>query len=472
MAKAQEAVPPLRQFMVATHFHRAALKNNTQPQWDVDKLIPQIKALGAWGVRDGATWSGVEKSKGQYELPEADRHWVEQATGAGLKVVFVLLYDNKIYENPCDPDAFANYAAFMAKTFKSNPNVIAFEIWNEPGNFIMRKQYGGAWNALGDAPWLKQYSILVDKAATAIKKENPKVQVIAGAGVAPAMAHLLDRYPEAFKNVDGLVEHPYTYRTPPEVIPFGGPKNLERDGISVADDKHSMESLLKGESDRIEQKTGRRLPVWVTEFGYGTFTKQKKSALYAGFTDDAQAAYHTRALIQGLAHGVAIWTVYDLVDDGTDISDPEHNFGLIRHDNSEPKPAYYALQRTAQLLGPDWKSLGAAADTLKVEFDPKVAGDKDPWANPNADPYAITGPQVYAYKVPDGYVTFVWNAGRLNADYKPPLGTLTLGQPGTIVSAECINLCTGEKQTLKLKGQSAAGVPVGGEPVAVKWTVK
>ncbi|MDB5325813.1 MAG: hypothetical protein JWM57_1382, partial [Phycisphaerales bacterium] len=260
-ARADGETAPLRQFMVATHFHRAALKNNTQPQWDVDKLIPQIKALGAWGVRDGATWSGVEKVKGKYELPEADRHWVDQATGAGLKVVFVLLYDNKIYENPCDPDAFANYAAFMAKTFKDNPNVIAFEIWNEPGNFIMRKQYGGAWNALGDAPWLKQYSILVDKAATAIKKENPKVQVIAGAGVAPPMAHLLDRYPEAFKNVDGLVEHPYTYRTPPEVIPFGGPKNLERDGISVADEKHSMESLLKGESDRLEQKTGRRLPV-------------------------------------------------------------------------------------------------------------------------------------------------------------------------------------------------------------------
>ena len=475
-SRAQDSNPkPLRQFSVSTHFHRSALRNNPQPQWNVDTLVPQIKALGAWAVRDGATWSGVEKVKGQYVLPESDRHWVDVTTAAGLKVVFVLLYDNKLYENPCDPDAFANYAAFMSRTFKDNPNVIAFEIWNEPGNFIMRKQYGGTWNAKDEAPWLKQYGILVDKAAVAIKRENPKVQVVAGAGVAPPMAHLIDRYPQTFKSVDGLVEHPYTYKTPPETVPFGGPKNLERDGISVADEQHTMRSLLNGESDRVEQKTGRRLPVWVTEFGFGTFTKQRKPGLYAGYTDAAQAAYHTRALIQGLASGVALWSVYDLVDDGLDVSDPEHNFGIIRHDG-RPKPAYDALRRVAQQLGSEWESLGSAPDTLQVDFDPKVVGDKNPWAGPNADPDGVIGPQVYWYKVPGGFVTFVWNAGRLNAEHRPPVGALTFKQNGTATAAEWTNLCTGEKATLKLTGSGdatvAGGVPVGGEPIAVKWTVK
>ncbi|MGC4034201.1 MAG: cellulase family glycosylhydrolase [Tepidisphaeraceae bacterium] len=472
---AQDNPAPLRDFFVATHFNRAALKNNKQPQWDVDRLIPQIKAMGAWGVRDGTSWSSIEKVKGQYVLPEADRHWVNQATSAGLKVIFVLLYDNKLYDNPTDPDAFSNYAAFVARSFKDNPNVVAFEIWNEPGNFFFRKQYGGEWNAKGEAPWLGKFAELVAKSSAAIKKENPNVKVIAGPGVPPPMYHMLERYPEAFKNLDGLVEHPYTYKYPPEVVAFGGQENLERDGVASADDKHSLVSLLKGESDLAEKKTGRRLPVWVTEFGFGTHVKQKKQNLYAGYTDQAQAAYHARALIQGLSAGVGAWTVYDFIDDGTDSSNPEHNFGLIRY-SGEPKPAHAALRNVAQQLGPNWKSLGAAPDSLQAEFDPKIHNGKDPWAGPVPDPYVITGPQVYWFQVPDGYVTFVWNAGRINTELRPPVASVTYQQSGTPASAELVNLCTGEKKSLKLtntNGQwTVNNVPVGGEPVAVKWNTK
>ncbi|MDB5327437.1 MAG: hypothetical protein JWM57_3006, partial [Phycisphaerales bacterium] len=335
-----------------------------------------------------------------------------------------------------------------------------------------KKQYGGEWNGAKDSVWLAKFAQLVQKSSAAVRQANPNIQIIAGGGVTPATYYMLQKYPEAFKNIDGLVEHPYTYRQPPEVIGFGGEAFNQRDGVSTANDQHTMTSLLKMQADESDLLLGRRLPVWVTEFGYPTFTKQQKNSIYAGFTETAQAAYHVRGLIQGLGSGASLWAIYDLIDDGTASSDAEQNFGLVRHNDAAPKPAFTSLQRVAKLLGADWSLLTPEQTSLTIE---NKSGDKnaEEWAQPVEDKAAALGPQVYSFTAAGNPVTFVWAAGRMNLEFKPPVGDVTLTTSDAFKSAECVDLVTGKSKTLKVEktatGVKVRGVPVGSVPVAVKW---
>lgn len=467
-AHAEEATPPTRQFTVATHF----AWSRRVPGWDVDKLMPRMKELGIWGVRDGIEWGGLERSKGQYALPDVERHWIETCTRNDLKVILWFGAQNKAYENPLDPDAFANAAAWLAGQFKDDPNVVALEIWNEPNNFFFRNQYKGAWNGKDNALWVEKFAELVTKTSAAIKKTNPNVKLITGCGVPPATHFMMQRFPRAFDLIDGITEHPYAYRLPPEAVPWGGAKTAERDGISVADDKHTMGSLIEGLKSGSEKLLGRRLPVWVTEYGYPTYTKQNHPSLYAGFTEETQAAYHVRALIQGLATHVECWSLYDLVDDGKDIGEPEHNFGLLRNNGTDPKPSFLALKHTSALLGPNWKLLPTRTGVLTVTNKSLQDGNADEWAAPTADPYSPAGPQLYWFETPDSITAFVWNAGRINAEFKPLLGTLKLASADAPRSVEAIDLCSGQPIDLRRdpKDPSALpGVPVGSRPVAVRF---
>ena len=458
----------MRGFAVATHFGMS----KSRPYWDVDTLLPKMKQLGVSCIRDGVSWPSVEKVKGQYAVGQSDRRWIDAVTKAGIKVVFVFVSANKLYENPLDLDAFAAAAGYMAGQFKDNPNVVAFEIWNEPSNFFFKKQYGGEWNGAKDSAWLTKFAELVQKSSAAVRQANPSIQIIAGGGVTPATYYMLRKYPQAFQNIDGLVEHPYTYRQPPEVLGFGGEAFNQRDGVNTADDKHTMTSLLKMQADESENTLGRRLPVWVTEFGYPTFTKQQKNSIYAGFTETAQAAYHVRGLIQGLGSGASLWAVYDLIDDGTAVSDAEQNFGLVRHSDASPKPAFMSLQRVARLLGADWSLLRPEQTSLAID-DKSADKNTEEWAQPVEDKAADLGPQVYSFKTAVDVVTFAWAAGRMNMEFNPPLGDVTLVTADEFKSAECIDLLTGKSKKLKIEktatGVKARGVPVGSVPVAIKW---
>lgn len=471
-AQAEPVVtPPTRGFTVATHFawsHRL-------PGWDVDGLMPQIKELGVWGIRDGIEWGGLERSKGNYVLPDVERHWIDTCTKNGLKVILWFGAQNKNYENPLDPDAFANAAAWLAGQFKDNPNVIAFEIWNEPNNFFFRNQYKGAWNGKDNAPWVEKFAEMVPKAAAAIKKANPTIKLITGCGVPPATYYMMQKDPKSFDLIDGVTEHPYGYRLPPESVPWGGEKTNERDGVSVADDKHTLSSLIQGLKTESKEKLGRSLPVWVTEVGFPTYTKQNHPSLYAGFSEDAQAAYHVRGLIQGLAQNVECWSLYDLIDDGQDISEPEHNFGLLHCNTREPKPAFNALKRTSALLGPDWKLLPATTGALTITNKAAADGNTDPWASAaTPDPYSVSGPQVYWFETPTTLTAFLWNAGRMNTEFKPLLGTLKLASSSADAPkpTEILDLCSGKTLPIKPDPKDPAtltNLPVGSYPIAVTF---
>jgi hypothetical protein len=464
--------PPLRGLGLCTHFERR------DQGWKVEHLLPLARQMGASTLRQEAgLWHRVEPARGQYELPEVEADWLQQATDAGLSVIPVLALGNPVYDNPMDPQAFARYAAFMARTLPGRFNIEAFEIWNEPTNFQFMGHYGGSWSGAEPCLWLEKFAELVALSARAIKDEAPDVPVMISPGE-PQFFHMAMRYPESLEHVDAVGVHPYPNRFPPETAVWGGPQIERRDGVSVADDDHSHISLWRRLREHCRQYLGREPKTYANEYGYSTYDHSRKGANAAGYTEQAQAKYLARGLVLALAAGVEVVCVYDFMDDGLDRYELEHNFGLVRHEERgyEPKPAWHALRRVSQALAPAWEHLAAPPARLDVTINP-LPCNKDQWQQPPVEPHLrITGPQAHWFIAGDAWVSFVWRAGRLSGEYNDPLGAIVWDDAPQFAGVEMSDLYTGE--ALPARPSREAGclvlpdVPVGGSPVAVRWTPK
>ncbi len=464
VSSAEEPSSPMRGLGVATHMYG----------WDDKALLPVMKQLGVTVFRDSICWNYVEKQKGKYKIPPRITTFMERITGSGIKMIVALYYSNKIYDNPHDPKAFANYCRFVASKLKGKP-VAAFEIYNEPNGWF-RPQYGGAWNGKDNALWIEKFAEYMSTAAAAIREVDQTTPIISGGGVPCATAYLMKRFPKAFKNIDGLTEHPYSFSLPPETIPWGGAKILERDGISVANDDHSITSLINTLRRHSKEYLGRELPVWVTEVGFSNYYDQKRPAQDRGFTQKVQAMYLARSLIIGMASGAKVWCIYNLMDTADNRYNSNYNFGLVRNSKYEykPKPAFYAIQHISQLLGSDWKYITKPNAKLDVVIARKKKYDV--WQAPMIDPFVkVTGPMMHWFKIPDGYVTFVWNAGRYHGEFNPPFGDLLWTHNKNIKNIDAFEITTGRKLMLQSvrKGNSVClkDIPIGGSPIAIKWTM-
>lgn len=168
-----------------------------------------------------------------------------------------------------DARAFAEFAAIAARHFR---RVTRFSIWNEPN-------FDEFLTPLPQAP--ATYRRLYEGAWTAIKRVNPRAQVLigetapyrlAGRVMAPleflrAVACARSDYEPARPcrelRADGYAHHPYQFTEPPEERPRG-------------DDTVQIGSLdrLTGALDRLAAArllatpAGAPLPVYLTEFGY------------------------------------------------------------------------------------------------------------------------------------------------------------------------------------------------------------
>ena len=85
-------------------------------------------------------------------------------------------------------------------------------------------------------------------------------------------------------------------------------------------------------------------PVVTTETGYLTDTRQK-----GGVTEEVQALYLPRVLLEQWMHGIQRTYLYELSDGNSVISEMERSFGLLRADGSR-KPAFDAVRRIVDLL--------------------------------------------------------------------------------------------------------------------------
>lgn len=462
-------ITPVQRFGVCTHLRWR------ERGWNVEELIPIMKQMGVSTVRDELSWGRTEKVKGQYVLDAQEEASLNALAAADIKVILMLGYGNNIYENPLDVQGYAAFTGWLAEHFKDNQNILAFELWNEPNNFHFAKQYGGMWNGKDNSPWIGQFAQLVTHSARAIKQADPNRVVITGAGNPAASMHMMDQFPDAFTHVDGLTLHPYSFRLPPEVIPYGGDGINQRDGIRAAGDDHSMVSLWETLEAKMTEKLGRKLGIWVTEVGYTTFNHSIKAGLYAGYTEPVQAAYLTRGTIAALAWpNIKTFCLYDLMNDGTNIAINEDNFGMVRHSRQglAPKNAFFALRRMSELLGGYYQFI----DNPPVMIESKAIAldENDIWKKHPVDGMITdTSARVYWFKTDKGYVTFIWRAGRNNGEHNPPLGSFPVVVVPSDTKVGIIDLVTGQlmDHLVHRAGNDVSinNLPLQGFPIAIMW---
>jgi hypothetical protein len=337
---------------VCTHFSQ---------NWSVEEFMPMIARSGAGWIRDDLNWADLEPTPGNYRIPSKAKGWIQAAREMGLKIDLILAYGNPAYADRYDTAAYAKAAGWLAREVAHDVQVI--EILNEPNNFGFRDTYGGWWNGNEPngsvSPYLQKYVEILNAAAKEIKLTNPHMTVIGLGTPAPASFRMiaLGLAPQ----VDGLTDHPYGGQLP-ELVPYAAtPDMIQRDGIATADAKGTLASQVSMFRAQA-RKWGATEKLWHTEWGYATGPAKPDKP---GLSEETQAVYILRRLLESEAIGVEHTFIYDFKDDG-------ETFGLVKNDRS-PKQSYFALQRVTGLLA--GMRTAAPAKQASIENDPAVKQD-------------------------------------------------------------------------------------------------
>ncbi|XEC96257.1 glycosyl hydrolase [Paenibacillus tarimensis] len=303
-------------FGVVTHFRK----------WSTE-AIPLIQKAGIKHIRDEMYWSIVEKEKGIYQYPSIYEKYTSELKEHGIDPLIVYAYNNPLYDGGYTPytdngrEAFADYGKSILNQYEGQ--VKSVEVYNEfSGNF-----------STGPAKQNPEYYYkLLKETYSKVKANHPDVQV-----VGLATSHVpLDWIEEVFKQDNGEA---IQYMDAISVHPYRHPNDTQGMDKEIA--------LL----NRLVQKynNGQKKPIWVTEWGWTTNQGAK------GVSETTQAAYFVQSAVRFLSEGVERMYWYDFINDGTNVMDPEHNFGIIRNEKDEmgkyaPKPAYAAYANMSREL--------------------------------------------------------------------------------------------------------------------------
>ncbi len=143
---------------------------------------------------------------------------------------------------------------------------------------------------------------------------------------------LLNYDPTLHKLLDFWTVHPYSDNS--------GPDSQSQASNSIGTD-WEFERIPKIQA--VAAAHGATLPIWVTEFGYSTWS--------GGVTESQQASYTAAAVARAFKDwGVQKFFVYTGDRDGTNTADKEAKFGMLRNDGTQ-KPIMAALKSVATTNG-------------------------------------------------------------------------------------------------------------------------
>jgi hypothetical protein len=301
------------------------------------RYLDAVKRAGAGWIRIGIYWSVVQRrGPTSYDWAPFDRV-VQAARRRGIEILGTILFAPAWARAPGAPRAAppADAAAFGAFTGRVARHfgplgVHAYEIWNEPN-------IAGFW-AGGPDP--ARYTQLLRASYRAIKRADRSATVVSaglspyatyGAADAQAMNPLtfLQRmYASGARgSMDAVGWHPYNF-------PWGLRFYTWSAWSQMNATSPSARSVMRANGD------GKK-KIWVTEWGAPTGTSSQS------ISEAAQAE-----LVGAGLRKLKSWSwagpsfLYNFRDKGTNLSDREQNFGLVRYDWS-PKPAYAAFRNVA-----------------------------------------------------------------------------------------------------------------------------
>lgn len=300
---------------------------------DLSRELDLAAQAGMTAIRLDVDWSVIEPTRGNRNWAAPDRV-INAVTARGMCVLGVAAYTPRWAARPTDfasnshyrPAKAAEYAAFVrAAAERYRGKVRAWEIWNEPNN-------AGFFLPAADAT---AYGELLKAAYPAVKAADPSAIVVAG-GLSPASDNGRDIAPLTFyrqlyqrgynRYFDAGAIHPYSY---PAL-----PNDLSTAAWNTALAVAPMYDIMVAAGDGNKQ-------LWLTEAGAPTGTAQ------SAVTQAVQAK--TLEIILQTAKTTS-WIgptfVYSIRDAGTNLADPEQNFGIYQR-NGTPKAARSVLQRFA-----------------------------------------------------------------------------------------------------------------------------
>ncbi|AHY43389.1 hypothetical protein [Stutzerimonas decontaminans] len=308
------------------------------------RAYAMMRDAGITSVRTDAHWAYVERQPGQLKIEPSWHRYLKETARHGLNTQFILGYGNSHYgggEKPRSEPvraAFNRYVEFITDELKGQ--VAYYEIWNE-------------WDVEDprDPKFTQDYARLIADASGIIRQRAPEAKVLAGAvttqGIETGFAlRLLEN--GLMQSVDGLSLHPYVHCR-------GWRRNTPEAWIDW------MTEVDK----QLTRAAGRPVPLYLTEMAWPSHQG------VCGIDETLQAAYLARAffLAKTLPNIKGMWW-YDFRNDGTDKTEREHNFGLVRQDFTL-KPAYPVLAAISEIVR-EYSFVGrdesAAGDVVMLRF--------------------------------------------------------------------------------------------------------
>jgi hypothetical protein len=276
---------------------------------------------GITSLKDDAFWSTAEPAPDQLRIVPQWRDYLNVATTLDLSRLTILDYSTSFHDNAKPREgkvkaAYLKYVDYVAAQLGNKVNY--YEIWNEWDN-----------EAPKDAKLAADYAALVRDAVPLIRqhtvgRNGTPAKILAGSITPQGMDygfadHLIDA--GMLDLVDGLSVHPYAHCAAREQ------RNPE-----------SWVNWMRQYERHIRDRAGRAVPIYLTEMAWPSHSGA------CGYTPETQAAYMARIMFfaRTIPNIKGMWW-YDLINDGPDRTDQEHNFGLLNEDLS-PKPAYHVLK--------------------------------------------------------------------------------------------------------------------------------
>jgi len=285
------------------------------------KTIDYIVDIGGEWIADEFTWQTCEKIKGEVVMLKEYHNFVDYCEEKGVKIRLNVKITNPIYDGGYlvyteeGINALINYVTTIARTFKGR--IHAYEIAGEYDEITSGSPAGTA------SPEI--YAGILERCYKAIKAEDPDALVMHGATL--RRVEWLERMFEAGGEpyTDALVIHPYTYWNNQSPYP-------------------TMGEWIEGFIDIAERWCPEK-KIWITEYGWATadYYANYGSIVETGYLEKTAAGNFVQMYLYSKKYPqIENIMMYDIYDDGTDITNREHNFGLLTNKKfgTLPKACY------------------------------------------------------------------------------------------------------------------------------------
>jgi len=303
--------------------------------FSVDKVIQQLRDIGAATFRDYIIWQSFKFTKDGTPFYKQRRLMGLLEKPTGMRPLINLGYANSFVEGgipPLTDKGLELYKAFVKKAVEITGSYSPiYEVWNEWNMWIGVGKHMPALDGAGaaDDPRAAIHYTRVAKAAIkTIRAVDPNASILVGAvgddsdwGWARGIVRdgVLD-------GADGLSVHLYNQcartKTPNEMV-----QRVSR-----------LQALLT------KDRGGTQTPIYITEFGWPT------SDGNCGMPLDQTGRYFAQFILQASALPwiKGIW-MHELKNITPDPVDRESNFGLYFYDD-KPKPAVCFMREATQII--------------------------------------------------------------------------------------------------------------------------